>query len=151
MVRACRYSTPLWLFEKNNRRDSAPPPPKAWISQQKSPYTLKCNCSKAWLFKAFLCQVWRVWGVGNLHCHWLWISPSVFFHHQGLSLCNWWVQFAFSQERDDFPITSSTPLMKKQAPEGPQVTAPGAPDRCCPTQAPEPGGEGHEAESFHGS
>lgn len=31
--------------------------------------------------------------------------------------------------------------MKKQAPGGPQVTAPGAPDRCCPMQAPEPGGE----------
>lgn len=131
MVRSCRYSTPLWLFEKNNRSDSGYPPPKASIFQQKSSY--KFSCSKALPIRAFPCQVWKVWGVErgewtlSLPVN---ITPLVLLPPRDLTL-ELMGSFAFSQKRDDFPTITLHPIHEEAGTSGgirsqPQETLTGA-------------------------
>lgn len=68
MVRSCRYSTPLWLFEKNNRRDSGslPPPPLPKHEFLNRYHHVNVNSGAAKPFSVrFGGAGARLWGVGG--------------------------------------------------------------------------------------
>lgn len=128
MVRSCRYSTPLWLFEKNSQKEILGPPMHAFL--RNNHINFNSVAARPCSLKGLpLCWVRRGWGLGKRLSVAVKITSLSVLSQQRDFTVELIISFCFLTESWRFPISSSQP--QQPGTLGAQVAAPQDPDRCC--------------------